>query len=172
MVTSEISPDLLDKIAAGFPDLKHEKHLDWHTLVVDKDDLLPLGAFLKSDLDFDFLTCLTAVDYVDYFEIVYHLYSYSRQHKICLKSRLVGRDGPVIDSVSGIWATADWHEREAYDLFGIVFKGHANLKRILCADDFPGHPFRRDWELRNDEDYLLRDAKTFKEYGMPDELPS
>ena len=173
MVTAEISPDLLDKVSARFPALKREKQLDWHIFIVDRDDLLALGVFLKSeaDLDFAFLTNLTGVDYLDYMEVVYHLYSYARQHKLCLKVR-VTRDDPVIDSVTGIWTTADWHEREAYDLFGIVFKGHANLKRIFCTDDFPGHPFRRDWELHNDEEYLLRDVKTSEEYGMPDELPS
>lgn len=174
LVTAEISPEALDKITTRFPSIIREKHVDWHTLVVDKDDLLALAVFLKSesDLDFDFLTNLSGVDYLDYMEIVYHLYSYGRQHKMCLKVRVTSRADPVVDSVTGIWTTAGWHEREAYDLFGIVFKGHANLKRIFCTDDFPGHPFRKDWELHNDEEYLLRDVKTSKEYGMPEDLPS
>lgn len=173
MITSEISGELLDKITGKFAAAVREKHLDWQTLIVDKSDLLALGEFLKSEeeLDFDFLTNLTPVDYLEFMEVVYHLYSYSRQHKLCVKVRVTKED-PVMDSVTSLWSTADWHEREAYDLFGIVFKGHPNLKRIFCTEDFPGHPFRRDWELHNDEEYLLRDVKTAKDYGMPEELPS
>lgn len=171
--TLELGPELIEKIYKEFPNIVREKHLDWPTLIVDRDDLISLCGLLKSDpdLDFDFLTDLSGVDYLDFMEVVYHLYSYPKQHKLALKTR-VTRDDPMVTSVTSLWSTADWHEREAYDLFGFIFKGHPNLKRILCADDFPGHPFRKDFPLENDEEYLLRDVKTAEDYGITRDLPS
>lgn len=171
--TKELLPELVEKIYRQFPNIIKEKYLDWHTLIVDREELIPLCEFLKidSELDFDFLTDLSGVDYLKYMEVVYHLYSYDKQHKLALKTR-VTRDDPTIPSVTGLWSTADWHEREAYDLYGIVFRGHPNLKRIFCTDDFPGHAFRKDFPLENDEEYLLRDVKTPGDYGIPEELPS
>lgn len=173
MGTKEISAELIDKIMKEFPDIKKEKFLDWHTLTVDRDDLLNLCELLKKEpeLDFDFLTDLSGVDYLEYMEVVYHLYSYDKQHKLALKVR-VTRDNPNVPSVTGLWSTADWHEREAYDLFGIVFQGHPNLKRIFCTEDFPGHAFRKDFALENDEEYLLRDTKSPEDYGIIRDLPS
>ena len=171
--TKELSNDLLNKISQQFPAVKKEKYLDWHTLIVTPEELLPLCELLKSDpeLDFDFLTDLSGVDYLDYMEVVYHLYSYSRQHKLALKVR-VTRENPNVPSVTGLWSTADWHEREAYDLFGIIFQGHPHLKRIFCTEDFPGHAFRKDFPLENDEEYLLRDDKEPEVYGIGRDLPS
>lgn len=173
MGTKEISAELIDKIMKEFPDIKKEKFLDWHTLTVDRDDLLNLCELLKKEpeLYFDFLTDLSGVDYLEYMEVVYHLYSYDKQHKLALKVR-VTRDNPNVPSVTGLWSTADWHEREAYDLFGIVFQGHPNLKRIFCTEDFPGHAFRKDFALENDEEYLLRDTKSPEDYGIIRDLPS
>jgi NADH-quinone oxidoreductase subunit C len=110
--------------------------------------------FLKEDptLDCDLLTCISAVDLkglkgetTDDFEVVYHLESTRKLHTVCLRLR-VPRESPKVPSVSAIWETANWHEREAYDLMGIEFEGHPNLVRILCADDWVGHPLRKDYE--------------------------
>jgi len=171
--TAEITLELVERIVEKFPETAKEKYLDWHTLIVRREDVVEMCEMLKSDGDFDFnfLTDLSGVDYLEYMEVVYHMYSYGLQHKLCLKVR-VEADDLLVPSVTSLWSTADWHEREAYDLFGIIFEGHPNLKRILCADDFPGHPFRKDFPLENDEEYLLRDEKTSQDYGIDEDLPS
>ncbi len=171
--TAEIKQELIDIIVEKFPETIKEKYLDWHTLVVRREDIVKVCELLKTDgdLDFNFLSDLSGVDYLEYMEVVYHLYSYELQHKLCLKVK-VKADDLLVPTVTSLWSTADWHEREAYDLFGIIFEGHPNLKRILCADDFPGHPFRKDFPLENDEEYLLRDEKTAEDYGIAEDLPS
>jgi NADH-quinone oxidoreductase subunit C len=135
---------------------------------VAADSIAEVSQFLKSDkrTGFDHLNCLSGVDYLEpdekkakkfthdpHVEVVYHLTSYSVKHKITIKV-LVDRwkDGeegqlPEVPTVSGIWKIADWHERETYDLVGINFIGHPNLVRILCAEDWVGHPLRKDYEF-------------------------
>jgi NADH-quinone oxidoreductase subunit C len=118
--------------------------------VVDSGAIADVAAFAKSDLDlaFDNLLCLSAVDYPKEtpprMEVVYHLFSYEHSHVFVLKVHLP-RDGARVPTVEGTWAVANWHEREAYDLFGIVFEGHSDLRRILLPDDWIGHPLRKDW---------------------------
>ena len=108
---------------------------------------------LKKDgrLSFDFLTMVTAVDYLKTtatdlvrIDIVYHFYSFSHRHKLVVKVSLP-RENPTISSVVGYWKTADWQEREIFDLFGVQFNGHPNLKRILMWDGFSGWPLRKDY---------------------------
>jgi len=173
MVTKEISIELIDRIIKEFPNLKKEKFVDWYTLTVEREELLNLCELIKREpeFEFDYLADLSAVDYLEYMEVVYHLYSYDKQHKLVLKVK-IARDDLSVPSVTSIWSTADWHEREAYDLFGIIFQGHPNLKRIFCPDDFSGHAFRKDFALENDEEYLLEDAKSPEDYGMARDLPS
>lgn len=168
-----MKPELLQKVLEKFPNVTAERALDFDVLIVPAEELHGVAEYLRNnpELEFNFLSDLSGVDYIDqgYFEVVYHLFSYSKRHKIRLKVR-VNRDDPIVKSVTGLWSTANWHEREAYDLYGIVFKGHPDLKRILCAEDFPGHPFRKDFPLENDEDYLLSDVKTAEDYGLPKDL--
>jgi NADH:ubiquinone oxidoreductase subunit C len=82
---------------------------------------------------------------MDYFEVVYHLISLKHNHSLVLKTRCHDRGKPVVPSVVGIWRSADFQEREAYDLMGIVFDGHPNLRRLLLWEGFAGHPLRRDY---------------------------
>lgn len=122
--------------------------------------------FLKTDpaLKFESLNDLTASDWLEtdpkkktpcepHLEVVYHLYSYSLKHRCKIKVKLPRwKDGiagnlPEIPSVSGVWGIGDWHEREAYDLVGIMFTDHPNLRRILCPEDWEGHPLRKDYEF-------------------------
>jgi NADH-quinone oxidoreductase subunit C len=116
-------------------------------VVVTSKSLYRVAEFLKNTpaLDFDYLTNLTAVDYVDYFEVVYHLISLRHNHSLVLKIRSHDRDKPVVSSVVNLWRSADFQEREAYDLMGIIFDGHPNLKRLLLWEGFVGHPLRRDY---------------------------
>lgn len=113
---------------------------------VSKDGLIAVCKFLNYDdeLLFDYLMCLSGVDWKENLEVVYHLYSMTYNHKIVLKVN-VSKEQPRVPSVSGIWATANWHEREAYDLFGIIFEGHPDLRRILLPEDWEGHPLRKDY---------------------------
>lgn len=120
-------------------------------LRVETSSIADVARFVKDDpaLAFDNLMCLAAVDYLKEtppcFELVYHLSSYVHGHRFVLKVR-VPRDRAVVPTVSGVWGVAEWHEREAYDLFGIRFAGHGDLRRILLPDDWIGHPLRKDWE--------------------------
>jgi NADH-quinone oxidoreductase subunit C len=116
-------------------------------LVVGKESLLGVAAYLKKTpkFDFDYLSAITAVDYLDYFEVIYLLTSLRRNHSLVVKTRCYGRDNPSLPSVVSLWRSADFQEREIYDLFGISFEGHPNLKRIVLWDGFQGHPLRKDY---------------------------
>ena len=109
--------------------------------------ILPIARLLRDDpaFDFSFLTALTAVDYVEYFEMVYHLVSLRRNASLVVKSRIFGRDEPAVASVVDVWKGADLQEREVWDLMGIHFEGHPNMKRVLLWEGFPGHPLRKDF---------------------------
>ena len=117
------------------------------TLWVQGSDLVPVARYLKEEpgLAMDCLANLTAVDYLDHFEVVYHLLSIQHNHSLVLKVRLEGREGLGMPSVTPLWKGADLQEREVYDLLGISFSGHPNLKRILTWEGFPGHALRRDF---------------------------
>ena len=95
-------------------------------------------------LDFQALSCLSGVDHKERIEIVYHLLSYRRKNELVLKVPL-DRGKPEVDSVESVWRTADWHERECYDLLGVVFRGHPDLRRLLLPDDWVGYPLRKDY---------------------------
>ena len=104
-------------------------------------------AFLKQadDLDFQVLIALTAVDYIQYFEVIYHLLSMRRNTSCVIKVRLPGREELAIPSVTDLWRGAELQEREIWDLMGIKFEDHPNMKRILLWEGFPGHPLRKDF---------------------------
>lgn len=97
------------------------------------------------DLILDYLFCLTAVDWKTHFTVVYHLTSTQYRHTLVIKAKLDKND-PAIDSVCDIWRTAEFHEREAYDLMGISFTGHPDLRRLFLTDDHVGFPLRKDYE--------------------------
>ncbi|HEY6192922.1 MAG TPA: NADH-quinone oxidoreductase subunit C [Bacteroidota bacterium] len=100
-----------------------------------------------SDLAFDTLMCLSGVDYTkETLGVVYHLASMAKRHKITVKVE-VPAASPSVPTVSAVWPAAIWHEREAFDMLGIVFDGHPDLRRILLPDDYPGHPLRKDFKV-------------------------
>jgi NADH-quinone oxidoreductase subunit C len=117
------------------------------SLLVKGESLLEIAGYLKTapGLDFDYLTAITAVDYYDYFEVVYQLTSLQHNHSLVVKTRCYNREKPVLPSVVSLWRGADFQEREIYDLFGIGFEGHPNLKRIVLWEGFEGHPLRKDF---------------------------
>ena len=114
---------------------------------IEPEILVDVARFLKEtpDLDFQFLTSITAVDYIEYFELVYHLLSMRRNQSAIIKTRRFGRAEPVMASLVDVWKGAELQEREVWDLMGIRFEGHPNMKRILLWEEFPGHPLRKDY---------------------------
>jgi NADH-quinone oxidoreductase subunit C len=118
-----------------------------YSLVVKNDSLLPVATYLRDaeDLKFDYLNYITAVDYYSYFEVVYQLTSLKYNHTVVIKTRCYDRENPVVPSVMGLWQGANFQERETYDLMGIKFEGHPNLKRLFLWEGFPGHPLRKDF---------------------------
>jgi NADH-quinone oxidoreductase subunit C len=130
---------------------------------VKAERLLEVMQALRDDpaLGFDFLQNLTAVDWMKdgLLQVVYHLYSYAHRHEIVVKVDLP-RDRPRVPSVVGLWKNADWLEREQFDLLGVVFEGHPDLRRLMMPDDWVGHPMRKDY----------REASEYR--GMPTSRPS
>ena len=118
------------------------------SLWVEPSGLRELAEFLRDDpnLGFKFLNAVSAVDYVSYFEVVYHLTSFEHNQSAVLKTRLYSREAPSVPSVVEVWPGADFQEREIFDLMGVSFEGHPNLKRIMLWEGFPGHPQRKDFE--------------------------
>jgi NADH-quinone oxidoreductase subunit C len=116
--------------------------------VLGRDALVPACRWLKTDpeMQFDLLTCVSGVDDTKTFWVVYHLTSVPRNHRAVLKVD-AGREDPWAPTVSEVWKTADWHERETYDMYGIRFEGHPDLRRILLPEDWPGWPLRKDYEF-------------------------
>jgi len=123
--------DLAEKVAAGVPD-SVEQMVDG-VLWVKSPKIADVAGFMKSDsrLDFNFLNSISAVDYINHFEVVYHLTSMNKHHTAIVKTRLDGRDELALPSVYHLWRGADFQEREIWDLMGISFSGHPNLKRIM-----------------------------------------
>ena len=142
--------DILKRLEEAFPGKVKRSALEVVDpfLVVEGSSIAEIGTWLRdqSDLAFDTLHCLSAVDYPkeEKMEVVYHLTSLKHRHWIVLKVE-TPRDGGKVPTVEGVWRTANWHEREAYDLFGIQFEGHSDPRRILLPDDWEGHPLKKDW---------------------------
>jgi NADH-quinone oxidoreductase subunit C len=102
----------------------------------------------ESVLQFDYLSCVSGMDYNNgTFGVVYHLFSMAHKHKIVLKTQCT-KEAMHVQSVSAVWGTANWHEREAFDLFGIVFDEHPDLRRLLLPDDWEGFPLRKDYKVQ------------------------
>ena len=114
---------------------------------VDPPRIQEVAWFLRDDpsLDFQFLNSISAVDYIEFFELVYHLTSFERQHTAVVKARVYGRESLSVPSVYDVWRGADFQEREVWDLMGIHFEGHPNMKRIVLWEGFEGHPLRKDY---------------------------
>ncbi len=139
---------MIERVKEKFPSevLDTREFQEEVTLVVRKDAVVEVIRFLHDELGFDMLKDLCGVDHYPNhprFKVVYHLYSLERNEGVRVKASL--EEGETISSVESIWKGANWYEREAFDLFGIVFESHSNLKRILLWDEFDGHPLRKDF---------------------------
>jgi NADH-quinone oxidoreductase subunit C len=148
---------VLDRLQSALPNAlagSHEQRGEL-SIVVKREALLDVVRFLRDDpqLRYNFLENLCGVDYLGRtprFEVVYHLLSHANRHRVCLKVGLP-ENGPTLPSLTPLWSTANWQERETYDMFGIVFTGHPSLSRILMPDDWEGFPLRKDVPLGAEE---------------------
>jgi NADH-quinone oxidoreductase subunit C len=145
MTLALAAKDLAARLAEKFPGAIEEAGRE--SLLVKPEALLEVLAYLKNtaDLEFDFFNFVTAVDYYRYFEVVYHLNSTRCNHSVFIKTRCYDRASPSLPSVVSLWQGADLQEREIFDLFGINFTGHPNLKRIFLWEGFDGYPLRKDF---------------------------
>lgn len=146
MQSNEIFEKLKSEFGDAIIELIDEAPSDPY-ITVDATKIFDICHTLRDDEEFlfDYLTCLSGMDLKDELGVVYHLYSFKFKHKIVIKAK-VPKDDPKIASVERIWRAADWHEREAFDLYGIIFKGHHNLIRILNPYDWEGYPLRKDYK--------------------------
>lgn len=149
-----MSQALIDLVKAKFPGavVASHSHLGDDTLILDPKSWKAVARFLRDDprSEMNMLMDLTAVDYPDReprFEVVAHLYSLNLGHRLRLKARVGDRDGETveIDTLTDLWASANWLERECYDMFGVKFLEHPDLRRILLYPEFEGHPLRKDY---------------------------
>jgi NADH-quinone oxidoreductase subunit C len=153
--------EIVDRVKGRFPEsiLDVAEFRGDCTLTIRNDDIVRIAEFLRdhADLGFDMLIDLCGVDMYrpeGRFEVVYNLYSLKNKRYLRLKVR-IDEDHPVIPTVSGLWAAANWHERETFDMFGIKFEGHPDLRRMYLPEEFEYHPLRKDFPLM----------------GIPDSLP-
>ncbi len=138
--------DLKTNISAFYPTATFEDG-EWLTIFIDAKDWKKFALQLRttSGLDFDYLFCLTCVDWKTHLTMVFHLSSTLHRHSIVVKS-ILDRTNPEIETVCDIWRTAELLEREVFDLFGVIFLNHPDLRRLLLTDDWVGYPLRKDYD--------------------------
>jgi NADH-quinone oxidoreductase subunit C len=139
--------ELKIKLIELIPPATFEEGNEWMTINIESSNWKTVAQQFRSTagFEFDYLFCLTCVDWKTHFTMVYHLTSTIHRHTLVVKSKL-DRNNPEIETVSDIWRTAEFHEREVYDLFGVKFSHHPDLRRLLLTDDFNGYPLRKDFE--------------------------
>jgi NADH-quinone oxidoreductase subunit C len=157
---SDLTKNLLSKLKKSFGRkiIRSKYHLGEITIVIDPTNLHDILKSLRDQKEFHFkqLIDLCSIDYIDYpseqvdqrrFAVVYHLLSISNNQRLRVKSFIKDNDFPTIQTVIDLWPNADWYEREAFDLFGVMFIDHPDLRRILTDYGFIGHPFRKDFPM-------------------------
>jgi NADH-quinone oxidoreductase subunit C len=139
---------LKEKIVALVPEAEFEENKQFLTAFVPADKMHITGLALRDgeDTAFDFLYCLSGVDMTKYLMVVYHLRSTKHNHSLVLKVKTEDRVNPAFDTVCDIWRTAEFHEREVYDLLGITFNNHPDLRRIFLDESWQGYPLRKDYK--------------------------
>ncbi|REK06479.1 MAG: NADH-quinone oxidoreductase subunit C [Bacteroidetes bacterium] len=137
-----------NRLQEKYPSYQIDEGGQWIVLNVPVSDWKQVAAELRNEAEFelDFLFCLTAVDWKTHFSVVFHLRSILHNHELVVKVKIDDRQNPVLETVSDIWRTAEFHEREAYDLFGIRFNYHPDLRRLFLTEDWKGWPLRKDYE--------------------------
>lgn len=138
---------LKDRILGLVPDAELVENKQFLTFVIPAGKMHDLALKLKNeaDLAFDFLFCQSGVDMIKNLQVVYHLESTTHKHQLELKVQTEERENPTFDTVCDIWKTAEFHEREIYDLLGITFSNHPDMRRLFLDEDWKGHPLRKDY---------------------------
>jgi NADH/F420H2 dehydrogenase subunit C len=144
--------ETFDRLAERFPQfqLEYVEGKD-AAILVEGENLLELAQYFRDEEEYDYCSSITGVDYPDRFEVVYHLYSTTKEGGAVILKVHAQRENPEVPSVVGVWPAANWQEREAWDLMGIRFSGHPNLTRVLMWEGFEGHPLRKDFPGSEDE---------------------
>ncbi len=150
----------MHRYKARFGEAIREAWLDrkQQMLVVDRERLGEIAKYSRDEEKFDFLTDLTAVDWPKRekrFDVVLHLYSFPKNERLRIKAMASADES--VPSVSGVWSTANWLEREAFDMFGVRFEGHPNLKRILLPEEWQGYPLRKDYDILTQDTAWVRE---------------
>ena len=145
---SQINKMLKERIIETLPNAVFEEGGQWLNLIVENADWFKVAEQLKSGdkFLFDYLFCVSCVDWKTHLTMVYHLESLQLNQILVVKVKIADRNNPAIDSVSSLWRTAELHEREAYDLFGVRFNNHPDLRRLFLTEDWVGWPLRKDYE--------------------------
>ena len=147
MNAQEITNALKEKFGDAILEAKLEVMQPWLSIAPNR--MKDVALFLRDDpsMQFDYMMCLSGVDYNDgRLGIVYHLFSMVHRHKIVLKA-FCTKDNAHVQSVSSVWGTANWHEREVFDMYGVIIDEHPDLRRILMPNDWEGHPLRKDYKV-------------------------
>jgi len=150
--------DVMSRLREKFPDAISEAGIVRPRVVrvvIDRKDLVDVCSFLKKDLGYEHLSCITAVDWKDHYESVVHLYSYKTGTTVQINA-VIPHDDPKIASLVDLWNAARYHEREAWDLMGITYEGNPKLERILLPKDFKYHPLRKDFPQETERQYITR----------------
>jgi NADH/F420H2 dehydrogenase subunit C len=142
-----VKEQLFNKILQWVPNASVSENTPLPEVIVPNDQLHSLAKQLKEDEEtrFDYLICLTGVDWPDKLSVVYHLTSTIHRHELVVKVYTAGRENPTVDTLSDIWRTAEYHEREVFDLLGIRFNNHPDLRRLFLEDNWKGYPLRKDY---------------------------
>ncbi|MCD6011908.1 MAG: dehydrogenase (ubiquinone) 30 kDa subunit [Flavipsychrobacter sp.] len=143
--------EIKSAVTALFPTVTFDETGEFLNILIDSKDLRPLIKALRynNEFDCDFLFCLTCIDWKTHLTMVYHLLSKKHKHAFVVKAKIADINNPEIETVSDIWQTANFHEREVYDLFGVKFLNHPDLRRIMLDEDWEGHPLRKSYVDEN-----------------------
>lgn len=146
-----INDELKSSISAILPSATYDETGEFLNVIIASEELLPLMNELrsKSEFDFDYLFCLTCIDWKDHLMMVYHLLSKTHNHTLVIKAKITDRENAEIETVCNIWRTAEMLEREVFDLFGVKFINHPDLRRLFLTDDWNGYPLRKDYVDEN-----------------------
>jgi NADH-quinone oxidoreductase subunit C len=160
MTTKPWESELTRRLQERFGDqiVEFATYLDQEFLVAKPEGIIPILEFLKAEEEFDYLVDITAVDYptrTERFDLVYILYSFARNQRIRIKTRI--SDGYKPATAVGVHATANWLEREVFDMFGVEFAGHPDMRRILMPEEWQGHPLRKDYPIVKQDEGWVRE---------------
>ncbi len=143
--------ELKNSITSLLPTSTFDETGEFLTVIIPHEDLLPFMTELRenTELNFDYLFCLTCIDWKDHLMMVYHLLSKNHKHTLVVKTKLVNRENAQVETVCHIWRTAEFLEREVFDLFGVRFINHPDLRRIFLDENWDGYPLRKDYVDEN-----------------------